>query len=76
MHIALQHRKHPMNIYKKSQAADADSLEVPRDIKQVHNIAQVVNKACGFNNGKGARNVATDYQQLINGVQGLSNCRT
>jgi hypothetical protein len=68
MRAALQHRQRSKQVYE-DHVVDGDSFEVPRDHKQVRNLAQVVNKVDGGGCGGGSRNVANDYQKILNGVQ-------
>jgi len=73
MRNALEHRQQPRQVYE-TNVLNAQSFEVPRDHKQVRNLASSVKASEEGPNGKGVgiKNLADDIQSIVQGLQNQS----
>jgi len=70
MHNALQHRQQPRQVYE-TNVLNAESFEVPRDQKQVCNLASSVkaSEECPGGRGIGIKNLTDNIQSIMQGLQ-------
>ena len=69
MCTALEHRQQPRQVYE-AHVLKAESFEVPRDHKQVRNLASSVKASEVGPSGKGVgvKNLADDIQSIVQGM--------